>query len=136
MGVLRKSAAIEEFIEINLPKEQLVTSVITQGRFAGGLGLEFAEHVVIKYWRPGLEGFKLFASEEGEHIFEANRDTFNEVQIRFDVPFVASKERHISVKFIAQKVVLFEIKYAGSTKFSSCHTITYFLKMYKIKFDQ
>ena len=64
-----------EWLEVDLGREQMVTGVITQGRWDRGLGQEFAKYVMIQYMKEGE-----WVSEGGWR--KANRDTFTPVVIQ------------------------------------------------------
>lgn len=105
-SLIKKTTYTEEFLEIVLEKEFVVRSVITQGRFAGGMGQEFAEHIVLQYWRPGDGSYRQYVDSRGNYILEANKDTNTEVQIPLDTPIVASKVRILPFSFHARTVCL------------------------------
>ena len=105
-SLIMKNSATEEFLELVLEAEFLITSITTQGRFAGGLGLEFAEHVVIQYWKPGYQNFIQYKNRKGEHILPANTDTDTEVDIQIETPFVASKVRVLPFSFHSRTVCM------------------------------
>ena len=64
-----------EWLEVDLGREQMVTGVITQGRWDRGLGQEFAKYVMIQYMKEDE-----WVSEGGWR--KANRDTFTPVVIQ------------------------------------------------------
>ena len=70
----------QEFLEIDLKYNHIITSVVTQGRFANGQGQEFAEFFVLQYWREGMEGFAEYRNSSGDRIMTANKNTFNLVE--------------------------------------------------------
>jgi hypothetical protein len=43
-----------EYLEVNLHTVHVVVAVQTQGRFANGVGQEYAEVYMLDYWRPGF----------------------------------------------------------------------------------
>merc|ERR1711971_1488206 len=85
----------QEFLEIDLEYNHVITAVVTQGRFANGRGAEFAEFYIIQYWREGMEAFQDYVTSEGEKILEGNKNTFSESKIFLDSTIVASKIRII-----------------------------------------
>ena len=104
--LIKQNSDTEEFLELILETEFLVTSITTQGRFANGQGQEFAEHVVIQYWRPGYTNFILYKNSRGDYILPANKDTDTEVDIRIETPFVASRVRILPFSFHSRTVCM------------------------------
>ena len=84
---------LQEFLEIDLADEHAVSAVLTQGRFANGLGQEFAEHFVIHFWREGLQGFAEYRNSSGSTVMEGNKNTFTVVETKLVPPVLASKVR-------------------------------------------
>ena len=41
--------SLEEWLEVNLGQKTRVTAVLVQGRYANGLGQEYAEHYALRY---------------------------------------------------------------------------------------
>ena len=73
---------MEEWLEIDLGREQVVVGVITQGRFAGGQGQEFAEFVRILVWGGEGEGWREVRDKETKSVvIRANSDTDSKVEI-------------------------------------------------------
>ena len=105
-SLIEKTLESEEYIEVVLEGEYTIHSVITQGRFGNGLGQEFAEHIVIQYWRPGYSNYRRYTNARGEHILKANRDTDTEVELVMEVPFVASKVRILPFSYHARTVCI------------------------------
>lgn len=66
----------EEWLEVDLGQETVVTGVITQGRYAGGTGEEYAELVSIKVWSALEQTWDTVAE-----AVTANRDTYSKVEI-------------------------------------------------------
>ena len=80
-----------EWMEVDLGREQMVTGVITQGRWDRGLGQEFAQHVMIQYW--GEEGE--WQSKGGWR--KGNIDTFTPVVIQLRIPVRTNRVRIVPV---------------------------------------
>jgi len=55
----------EEYLEIDLLVDHVISAIVIQGRFANGLGQEYAEYFMLQYWREGLEDFVEYG-EDGE----------------------------------------------------------------------
>jgi discoidin domain receptor family protein 2 len=125
MGVVSSAAASQpEFLQLDLgsqheddtttEEEFVVRGVVLQGRWANGLGQEFAEQVMIQYWRPGLSAFRPYVTAQGSAVMEANRDTHSKVLISLKAEadggqsqgIVASKLRIIPVSSHPRTVCL------------------------------
>merc|ERR1711971_648480 len=94
-NLITENMDTQEFLEIDLEYNHVITAVVTQGRFASGRGAEFAEFYIVQYWREGLEAFQDYLNNDGEKILEGNKNTFSESKILLDTPIVASKIRII-----------------------------------------
>ena len=68
----------KEWIQIDLRTETKITGVITQGRYANGQGVEFAEQVSVEVWQQ--EGGWVKVVNEAP----ANSDTFSKVELLLD----------------------------------------------------
>jgi discoidin domain receptor family protein 2 len=100
------SEAANEFLEIDLGSEHYVGGVITQGRFANGLGQEFAEFFLLQYWRPGMEDFKDYVNGAGVDLFTGNRDTYSEVETRLEPALIASRVRIVPFSYHPRTVCM------------------------------
>jgi len=94
-NLITENMDTQEFLEIDLEYNHVITAVVTQGRFASGRGAEFAEFYIIQYWREGMEAFQDYVTSEGDKILEGNKNTFSESKIFLDSTIVASKIRII-----------------------------------------
>ena len=47
---------MQEYLEISLESEHVVSSVVLQGRYANGLGQEYTELFVLMYWKVSARG--------------------------------------------------------------------------------
>merc|ERR1711971_1002899 len=94
-NLITENMDTQEFLEIDLKYNHVITAVVTQGRFASGRGAEFAEFYIIQYWREGMEAFQDYVTSEGEKILEGNKNTFSESKILLYSTIVASKIRII-----------------------------------------
>ena len=47
----------KEWIEVDLGSMHVITSVLTQGRFGNGRGVEFTEAYKLHYWRPSMTDY-------------------------------------------------------------------------------
>jgi discoidin domain receptor family protein 2 len=125
-GLVSSSTSSQpEFLQLDLGSENdddtttgeelfVVRGVVLQGRWANGLGQEFAEQVMIQYWRPGLSAFWPYVTAQGSAVLEANRDTHSKVLISLKAEvdggqsqgIVASKLRIIPVSSHPRTVCL------------------------------
>jgi len=81
---------LQEYLEIDFGGPTLVTSVILQGRYANGLGQEYTELYVIRYW---VNGNWAEFSENGEKLIKGNNNTYQAVEHQIRPPFSTSKLR-------------------------------------------
>ena len=103
---ISETSGVDEFLEIDLGEEHTVTGVVTQGRFANGLGQEFAEFFLVQFWKPGMEDFSDYEDSSGVELFTGNRDTYTEVETRFEPALVASGVRIISFSYHPRTVCM------------------------------
>ena len=73
-------------------KETIVTGVITQGRYAGGQGEEFAELISVEVWQEEEQNWVQVVKEA-----PANRDTYSKVEVMLGRRVVTDKVRVIPV---------------------------------------
>jgi discoidin domain receptor family protein 2 len=124
MGLVSSATSSQpEFLQLDLgsqdedgttTEEFVVRAVVLQGRWANGLGQEFAEQVMIEYWRPGLSAFRPYVTAQGSAVLAANRDTHSKVLISLKAEadggqsqgIVASKLRIIPVSSHPRTVCL------------------------------
>ena len=64
------AAGATEYLEIDLGRLAVVRQVLTQGRYAEGLGQEYAEAFTLQYWRPGMADFKGYRDSVGREVSE------------------------------------------------------------------
>jgi discoidin domain receptor family protein 2 len=142
MGLVSSATSSQpEFLQLDLgsqdekddttTEEFVVRAVVLQGRWANGLGQEFAEQVMIQYWRPGLSAFRPYVTAQGSAVMEANRDTHSKVLISLKAEadggqshgIVASKLRIIPVsshpRTVCLRVGLLGCSARGETSFYS-----------------
>lgn len=114
---ISETSGVDEFLEIDLGEEHTVTGVVTQGRFANGLGQEFAEFFLVQFWKPGMEDFSDYKDSSGVELFTGNRDTYTEVETRFEPALVASRVRIIPFSYHPRTVCMrVELKGCKSLK--------------------
>ena len=49
-NVIDLDHTLEEYLEVDLVEDTFITSVVVQGRYANGLGQEYTEFYVLRYW--------------------------------------------------------------------------------------
>jgi hypothetical protein len=101
-GLVGQQADQQEFLQLDLgeaeDEEFVLRALLVQGRWANGLGQEFAEQVMLHYWRSDLHAFVPYVTARGATVLEASRDTHSTVLIRLDErQVVSSKVRVIPV---------------------------------------
>jgi len=82
----------QEWLQVDLLKETIITGVITQGRYAGGQGEEFAELISVEVWQEEDQTWLRVVEEA-----PANRDTYSKVELMLDRRVVTDKVRVIPV---------------------------------------
>ena len=96
--LVTEETGIMEWLQIDLGREQVVVGVITQGRYAGGQGQEFAEFVKILVWGGEGEGWQEVKEKKtGSLVIRANSDTHSKVEIIFEDSVITSKVRIVPV---------------------------------------
>ena len=97
-SLVTEETGVKEWLQIDLGREQVVVGVITQGRYAGGQGQEFAEFVKILVWGGEEEGWQEVKDKEtGSLVIRANSDTHSKVEIIFEDSVITSKVRIVPV---------------------------------------
>jgi discoidin domain receptor family protein 2 len=157
-GLVSSAASSQpEFLQVDLGSQHevdttteedelfVVRGVVLQGRWANGLGQEFAEQVMIQYWRPGLSAFRPYVTAQGSAVLEANRDTHSKVLISLKAEvdggqsqgIVASKLRIIPVsshpRTVCLRVGLLGCSARGETVFYSHYLIPLALNFLETK---
>jgi len=94
-NLISENMETQEFLEIDLEYNHIISAVVTQGRFSNGRGAEFAEFYIVQFWRQGMDAFVDYTDDDGEKILEANKNTFSESKIILESTIVASKIRII-----------------------------------------
>uniref|UniRef100_A0A8D8YYZ7 Discoidin domain-containing receptor 2 n=1 Tax=Cacopsylla melanoneura TaxID=428564 RepID=A0A8D8YYZ7_9HEMI len=95
-----------EYMEVNLHDLHIVTGVQLQGRFGNGLGQEYAEQIVVDFWRPGFTKWRRWKGRNGKEIVPGNINTYTVADQRFDPPIIGSKVRIIPYSEIARTVCM------------------------------
>ncbi|XP_054158125.1 discoidin domain-containing receptor 2-like isoform X2 [Oppia nitens] len=78
----------QEWIEVYLPDQHIVTGVATQGRYGNGYGVEFVEEYWIEYSRDNGTNWIKWKATDGQHLLEGNVDTLSVVEHDLDLPIV------------------------------------------------
>ena len=105
-NLITENMETQEFLEIDLEYNHIISAVVTQGRFANGRGAEFAEFYIVQYWREGMDKFIDYTDDDGEMILEANKNTFAAVETKLDSAILASKIRIIPFSKHARTICL------------------------------
>ena len=91
-SLVSEMTGVQEWLQIDLVREQVVVGVIIQGRYAGGQGQEFAEFVKILVWVE--EGWQEVREKDTEDVvIRANKDTHSKEEIILEKPVVTRKVR-------------------------------------------
>ena len=79
---------------MDLLEDHVISAVIIQGRYANGIGKEFATHFMVKFWREGQREFQDYRDSSGGVLLEGNVNTFQAREQKLDnMLIVASKIR-------------------------------------------
>ena len=108
----------EEWLEVDLGQETVVTGVITQGRYAGGTGEEYAELVSIKVWSALEQTWDTVAE-----AVTANRDTYSKVEILLEESVVTRRVRLVPVSEHPRMVCL-RVELLGCSPDTTADTTT------------
>ena len=57
-----------EWLGVNMSQTFVISSVSSQGRYAGGRGQEYVMAYRITYWRPGMAAFKEYRDSIGRNV--------------------------------------------------------------------
>ena len=83
-----------DYLEIDLLQDHVISAVVIQGRFANGLGKEFATHFMVKFWKEGYRKFEDYRDQNGEVLLGGNVNTFQPREQQLDnMLVIASKIR-------------------------------------------
>jgi len=97
----------QEWLEVDLESDHLITGLITQGRFAHGLGQEFAELFMLQYWKEGQGVWDDYRDLKGERLLPGNSNTFSPSEIPLKAgPVIASKIRVLPFSYHTRTVCL------------------------------
>ena len=83
---------LQEFLEVDLLSQHVITSVVVQGRYDNGLGQEYTEHYVLMYWREDDTTWHQYM-EGDNRLLQANINTYQPVQHTLRDPVITSKVR-------------------------------------------
>jgi len=115
----------QQYLEIDLLVDHIITSILIQGRFANGLGQEFTEYYKLQFWREGFEEFVKYEKGEAGELLRGNTDTYQVVEEVLDGPeVIASRVRIIPFSHHPRTVCLrAELKgcpYVGKVSIALC----------------
>ncbi|CAJ0602423.1 unnamed protein product [Cylicocyclus nassatus] len=96
----------KEWIQITFARDTVVTAVEVQGRYDEGRGMEFARAFKIEYWRPNLQGWASYKSEENTEIIPGNSDTYTAELRVLDAPIVVRRLRIVPLSNSTRTVCL------------------------------
>ena len=83
-----------DYLEIDLLQDHVISAVVIQGRFANGIGKEFATHFMVKFWKEGYRKFEDYRDQNGEVLLGGNVNTFQPREQQLDnMLVIASKIR-------------------------------------------
>ena len=71
----------QEYLEIDLRGQHVISSVVVQGRYGNGLGQEYAEYFVMMYWREETGAWVEYR-EGNNRLLQANNNTYQAVETR------------------------------------------------------
>jgi len=85
---------MQEYLEINMYSEHVITSVVVQGRYGNGLGQEYTELYVLMYWKAESQSWVQY-SEGDNKLLQANHNTYQAVLHRLRGPTVVTSKVRI-----------------------------------------
>lgn len=59
-----------EYIEVSLHELHIITGIQLQGRFGNGMGQEYAEEILMDFWRPGFSKWRRWRGHNGKEVGE------------------------------------------------------------------
>lgn len=83
----------DQYLQVDLGDNYVISSVLTQGRYAGGQGQEYTQAYTIQYWRMGMSDMKEYRDSIGKTVLAGNTDTYTVVVNTLDPPIICSKIR-------------------------------------------
>jgi len=97
----------QEYLQIDLLVDHIITAVVIQGRFANGLGQEFTEYFLLQFWREGMEEFVDYGKDGEALVLTANKNTYQAVeQVINQTLVIASKVRIVPYSIYPRTVCL------------------------------
>ena len=96
-----------EWIQVELGEGTVVTGVMTQGRWAGGQGREWATQVVVQVWEDG-RGWVMVGG-----VREANTDTHSVVVVKLEEEVVTPRLRLVPVSDSGGRTVCLRLEVLG-----------------------
>lgn len=82
---------VDEWLEVDLGNEHVITATETMGRFGGGQGQEFATAYSLQYWRAGQ--WLTYSNLTGHNVLRGNENTWEAATTQLVPPLVARRVR-------------------------------------------
>jgi len=97
----------QQYLEIDLLVDHVISSVVLQGRFANGVGQEYAEHYMLQFWRRGMDRFAEYRDEKAGLLLKGNTNTYETVEhVLVNMLVIASKVRIVPYSWHPRTVCL------------------------------
>ena len=98
-------ACEQEYLEIDLQGQHVVSSVVVQGRYGNGLGQEYAEYYVMMYWRE--ESGTWVEYREGEdRLLQANNNTYQPVETKLRGNTILTSKVRWEPKYFLSSIIM------------------------------
>lgn len=100
--------SLEEWLEVNLGQKTRVTAVLVQGRYANGLGQEYAEHYALRYWSEDSEKWEQYRGGGEENgLVRGNNNTYQPLEHRLrGPPILTSRVRILPFSYHPRTVCM------------------------------
>ena len=93
-SIISNRQDVQQYLEIDLLVDHVINSVVVQGRFANGLGQEYAEHYMLQFWRRGMNKFAEYRDQRAGLLLQGNTNTYQTVEhVLRNMLVIASKVR-------------------------------------------
>lgn len=105
-NVIDLDHTLEEYLEVDLGEDTFITSVVVQGRYANGLGQEYTEFYVLRYWSESDQDWIEYR-EKGKSLIVGNNNTYQASEHHIvGSPVIASKVRILPFSYHPRTVCL------------------------------
>ncbi|KAF2351493.1 Serine-threonine/tyrosine-protein kinase catalytic domain [Trinorchestia longiramus] len=105
----------EEYLEVNLVDDRVITKVEVQGRFGNGQGKEFAQQYKLQYYRSSIDKWVMYKDGHGSELLEGNTNTYLPKASLLSPPILASRIRFIpysdNLRTVCMRVELYGCPY-------------------------